>query len=97
MNSSADHPGHIAIRSLLDSFYIDGPNGKHQCLVHLPLWGSLYDLRHLNSDKKLPEIVVAIMLKRMFQALDLLHNKCYVAHTDISELNILKGRYLHDI
>jgi serine/threonine-protein kinase SRPK3 len=88
-NSPADHPGRTAIRSLLDSFYIDGPNGKHQCMVHSPLWGSMYQLRHLSPDGKLPEVLVAIMLKRIFQALDLLHNECHVAHTDISESNIL--------
>jgi serine/threonine-protein kinase SRPK3 len=88
-NSLVDHPGRSAIRALLDSFYIDGPNGKHQCLVHSPLWGSMYQLRRLSSDEKLPEVLVAIMLKRIFQALDLLHNECHVAHTDISESNIL--------
>jgi serine/threonine-protein kinase SRPK3 len=35
--SSNDHPGRSAIRSLLDSFDIDGPNGRHRCLVHPPL------------------------------------------------------------
>lgn len=88
-NSSADHPGRTAIRSLLDSFYIDGLNGRHQCLVHSPLWGSMYELRHLSPDRKLPEVLIAMMLKRIFQALDLLHNECHVAHTDISESNVL--------
>jgi serine/threonine-protein kinase SRPK3 len=51
--------------------------------------GSMFQLRHLSPDEKLPEVLVAIMLKRIFQALDLLHNECHVAHTDINESNIL--------
>ena len=35
--------------------------------------------------------MVAFILKRLFQALDLLHNECCIAHTDIKEANILLG------
>ncbi|KAH9868317.1 hypothetical protein J1614_007389 [Plenodomus biglobosus] len=90
-NSSKGHPGHRAVRSLLDSFDVDGPNGRHQCLVHPPLWESILDIRHRNPVRRLPEPVVALVLQRLFQALDLLHTKCYVAHTDIKEANILIG------
>lgn len=41
--------------------------------------------------EKLPATVVAFMLKRLFHALDFLHNECHVAHTDIKEANILVG------
>ncbi|KAJ8116692.1 hypothetical protein OPT61_g1942 [Boeremia exigua] len=42
--SSKDHPGRHAVRSLLDSFDVNGPNGRHRCLVHPPLWESILDL-----------------------------------------------------
>lgn len=34
---------------------------------------------------------MAFVLQRLFHALDLLHNECHVAHTDIKEANILLG------
>ncbi|KAF1949849.1 kinase-like protein [Byssothecium circinans] len=84
-------PGRSAVRPLLDSFDVDGPEGKHRCLVHPPLWESVLDLRHRNPVRRLPKPVVAYVLKRLFQALDLLHRECHVAHTDIKEANILLG------
>lgn len=76
---------------MLDSFDIEGPNGRHRCLVHPPLWESILDFRHRNLDAKLPAPVIAFVLKRLFLALDFLHTECHVAHTDIKEANILFG------
>ncbi|KAF2627370.1 kinase-like protein [Macroventuria anomochaeta] len=90
-NSSKDHPGRSAVRLLLDSFDIDGPNGRHRCLVHPPLWESILDFRHRDPVQGLPEPVMAFVLKRLFQALDFLHEECHVAHTDIKEANVLLG------
>lgn len=90
-NSPKDHPGRSAVRSLLDSFDINGPNGRHRCLVHPPLWESILNLRHRNPVRRLPAPVIAFVLKRLFQALDLLHKECHVAHTDIKEANMLLG------
>jgi serine/threonine-protein kinase SRPK3 len=89
--SSNDHPGRSAIRSLLDSFDIDGPNGRRRCLVHPPLWETLLDVRHRNPIRRLPSPVMAFVLQRLFQALDFLHTECHVAHTDIKEGSILFG------
>jgi serine/threonine-protein kinase SRPK3 len=85
------HPGRTAIRTLLDSFEMQGPKGPHHCLVHPALWESVLDLRHRNPIQRLPVPVVAVILKRLFQALDLLHNECRIAHADIKEANILLG------
>ncbi|KAG6269755.1 hypothetical protein E4U47_003983 [Claviceps purpurea] len=84
-NTSIKHPGRYAVRSLLDSFYIDGPNGRHHCLVHPPLWDDVYGVRHRNPARRFPEPVMAFVLERLFQALDLLHQECHIAHTDIQE------------
>ena len=35
------HPGYGAVRSRLDSFNMEGPDGKHRCLVHPPLFESI--------------------------------------------------------
>lgn len=85
------HPGRNAIRTLLDSFDFDGPNGRHRCLVHTPLWESALKIKHRNPVRRLPPPVVAFMLKNLFHALDLLHEECHVVHTDIKEANILLG------
>ncbi|KAG6092785.1 hypothetical protein E4U14_000546 [Claviceps sp. LM454 group G7] len=90
-NSSINHPGRQAVRSLLDSFDIDGPDGRHRCLVHLPLWDSVYGFRHRNPIRRLPTPVMAFVLRDLFLALDLLHQECHTAHTDIQERNILFG------
>jgi serine/threonine protein kinase len=57
--------------------------------VHPALWGSVLALRYQLSDEKLPPILVAHILIRLFEALTLLHEDCQVAHTDISETNML--------
>ncbi|KAK8169090.1 kinase-like domain-containing protein [Phyllosticta citrichinensis] len=89
--AAKDHPGRSAVRSLLDSFDVDGPKGRHRCLVHPPLWESLLEIRHRNPVRRLPEPVVAFVLKRLFQVMDFLHTECHVAHTDIKEANVLLG------
>ncbi|KAG6050775.1 hypothetical protein E4U33_000674 [Claviceps sp. LM78 group G4] len=90
-NSSTNHPGRRAVRWLLDSFDIDGPSGRHRCLVHPPLWDSVYGFRRRNPAGKLPEPLMALVLKPLFHALDLLHQDCHIAHTDIQEKNLLFG------
>ncbi|KAJ5190355.1 uncharacterized protein N7498_009340 [Penicillium cinerascens] len=39
--ASQKHPGRKYVRSLLDSFDVNGPEDKHRCLVHPPLWESV--------------------------------------------------------
>ncbi|KAG6309254.1 hypothetical protein E4U44_007222 [Claviceps purpurea] len=78
-NSSIKHPGRSAVRALLDSFHVDGPHGSHQCLVHPPLWDSR--IACLVSDtatrcgdfRSTGEQTMALVLERLFQALDLFH------------------------
>jgi serine/threonine protein kinase len=82
-------PGHASVRTLLDSFELDGPNGRHRCLVHKPLWESVRNIKNSNEVGRLPTPVVALILKNVFEALELLHNECHVVHTDIKEANIL--------
>ena len=88
-NSPDHHPGRSAIRSLLDTFEVDTPRGRHRCLVHAPLWDSALGIKHRNPMRRLPQPVMAFLLKRLFLALDLLHRECHIAHTDIKEANIL--------
>lgn len=89
--SPRHHPGRRAVRNSLDSFHVDGPSGRHICLVHPPLWESLLNIKHRNDVGRLPAEVLALVLKRLFHALMLLHEECHVVHTDIKEANILLG------
>jgi serine/threonine-protein kinase SRPK3 len=72
--ASQKHPGHKYVRSLLDSFDIDGPeDGKHRCLVHPPLWESVLAFLFRNPIQRLPTPVLVVVLHRLFLALDYLH------------------------
>jgi hypothetical protein len=80
-SSSSKHPGRGAVRELLDSFDVAGPDGSHRCLVHPPLWESVLTFLHRNPVRRLPAPVLAFVLRRLFLALDFLHSECQVIHT----------------
>ena len=84
---SKSHPGRKAVRTLLDSFEIDGPDDKHQCLVHTTLWGNVHDFLYRNPDERLPSGVLALTLHRLFMALDYLHSECQIIHTGKGPVN----------
>ena len=46
----SEHDGRDNVRKLLQSFEIEGPDGRHICLVHQPLGISLGELRKLTRD-----------------------------------------------
>ncbi|KAE8141341.1 kinase-like domain-containing protein [Aspergillus pseudotamarii] len=89
IDRASKHPGRNAIRPLLDSFHIDGPEDKHHCLVHPPLFESVWDFLHRNPVQRLPKPVLAFTLRQVFLALDYLHTECQVIHTDIKANNIM--------
>ena len=81
--SPTAHPGRDVIRTLLDTFYFDGPQDKHQCLVHPPLWESVLAFLRRNPVERLPSAVLAVVLHRLFLALDYLHTECQITHTGL--------------
>ncbi|KXJ86672.1 serine threonine protein kinase, CMGC group [Microdochium bolleyi] len=85
------HPGRNAVRELLDSFDVSGPDGEHRCLVHPPLWESMFTFLHRNLVARLPPVLVAYTLQRLFLALDFLHTECHIIHTDIKADNMMFG------
>ncbi|CAG7917644.1 unnamed protein product [Penicillium olsonii] len=89
--SSTSHPGRDVIRNLLDTFHIDGTQDQHRCLVHPPLWESVLAFLRRNPVERLPSPVIAVVLHRLFLALDYLHTECHIAHTDIKADNIMFG------
>lgn len=90
--SSKDHPGRKSLRTLLDTFDIDGPSDKHRCLVHPPLWDSVLTLLRRNPVERLPPAILVVVLHGLFLALDYLHTKCKVVHTDLCLPTLLSTR-----
>ncbi|KAG6025638.1 hypothetical protein E4U41_001495 [Claviceps citrina] len=88
-DAAPSHPGRSAVRSVLDTFDIHGPEDSHRCLVHVPLFESVWTFLYRNSIRRLPRQVVAFVLERVFLALDYLHTECQIIHTDIKADNIM--------
>lgn len=78
------HPGREYVRSLIDSFDIDGPKDSHRCLVHPALWESVNTFLCRNPIQRLPSIILAVTLHRLFLALDYLQTECKIIHTGIA-------------
>ncbi|PGH04890.1 CMGC/SRPK protein kinase [Polytolypa hystricis UAMH7299] len=87
--ASKPHPGRDAVRSLLDSFDVDGPEEKRRCLVHPPLWESVLTFLHRNPVPRPPSPALAFVLQRLFLTLDYLHTECQIIHADIKTNNIM--------
>ncbi|PMB71388.1 SRSF protein kinase 3 [Beauveria bassiana] len=85
----SSHPGRSAVRTLLDSFYLDGPEGEHLVLAHPPLWPSIETAIRRTSPRRLPAPGLRYVLKDLFLALEYLHDGCQIIHTDIKADNIM--------
>ena len=79
--ASTTHNGRSYVRKVLDSFEIENCGNHHRCLVHKPLWISLFDFQQLMKDKKFNEPTLKAVLNYLFVALDYLHTECQVIHT----------------
>ncbi|KAI1424333.1 kinase domain protein [Xylaria sp. FL1777] len=88
---ASSHPGRSAVRTLLDSFRVDGPEGDHLVLAHPPLWQSVEGALRRSSPRRLPASGLRFVLKDLFLALEYLHDECQIIHTDIKADNIMFG------
>ena len=77
------HTGRQFISKLLSSFQIDGPGGKHICLVQIPLRENLKTFLNRTPGYKFPLPFFKPLLVQLFYALDYLHTTCNVVHTGI--------------
>ena len=74
---------------ILDNFTHDGPNGKHICM-NIELGGSnLLDLIKYYDYKGIPMDQSKMISREVLKALDFIHTKCGIIHTDIKPENIL--------
>ncbi|KAB8256306.1 kinase-like domain-containing protein [Aspergillus pseudonomiae] len=87
LNSS--HTGSFLVRSALDDFQLKSADNSYQCLVHIPLAMSLFELRNRTVAKVLPENLLKPTLIHILLALDFLHTEAGIIHTDIQGKNIM--------
>ncbi|EHK99846.1 putative protein kinase dsk1 [Glarea lozoyensis 74030] len=76
---STDHPGQNSVLSLLNNFVIEGPNGRHLCLVVQVAGPSIAALNYspgavAGSRRLRPELAVKVA-NQTVQALDFVHSQ----------------------
>lgn len=76
---NSTHPGQSLIRELYDSFDLQGPVGKHRCLVLQPMHMTLLEMMRLNP-KPFDLPLLKMVLKRLLLALDFLHTEAEIIH-----------------
>ena len=82
-NIHSHHGGKWSLRRLLDSFEINGPNGKHSCLVHEALGMNLGELRDLVPSGEFTSDLVRESLSETLRALHFLREEAHVIQTGL--------------
>lgn len=82
-NIHSQHGGRMNLRRLLDSFEVNGPNGKHHCLVHEALGMNLEELRDLVPGREFTSDLVRESLRDVLRALHFLREDAHVIHTGL--------------
>jgi len=81
------HRGRDHVRKLLTSFEVQGPHGRHICLVHQPLGISLEELKDTYADDGVLEAdAVREIFRHVIIGLQFLHEEAHVIHTGESSL-----------
>jgi serine/threonine-protein kinase SRPK3 len=74
---------------LLDHFEHAGPHGRHVCMVFEVLGDNLLSLIRGYSHRGIPMPVVRHLTRQILDALDFLHTKCGIIHTDLKPENVM--------
>lgn len=87
----SSHPGKNHVRELFSHFEIEGPHGKHICLVHKPLGLTLDELKDEMEAKVVSKEVLIELFRYVLQGLEFLHEEAKVIHTDLQPHNMFLG------
>lgn len=81
--SAADpsHRGRSLIRTLLDSFEVEGLEGSYSCLVYPPMREPLSMYQRRFDDRKMPLPLIKTYIRALLTGLDYLHKECRTVHT----------------
>jgi len=74
---------------MLDTFKHRGPHGKHVCMVFELLGDNLLTLIRHYSHEGIPLTIVKHLTRCIMEALDYLHHKCGIIHTDLKPENVM--------
>jgi hypothetical protein len=88
--SGSSHGGHALLRTHLEYFEVEGPQGKHLCLTYPLMREPLWRFQRRFEDSVVPFPLLKVYLLVLLEALDCLHTACGVVHSGeylIFELN----------
>lgn len=78
-NGDPNHPGRKHVSHLLDSFYHEGPNGRHLCVVLEWLGPKVSSVAERCPNYRLDGNLARRVSRQLLLAVDYLHS-CGVAH-----------------
>ncbi|EHK40492.1 hypothetical protein TRIATDRAFT_231146, partial [Trichoderma atroviride IMI 206040] len=87
-NGDPAHPGHRHVSHLLNSFYHEGPNGRHLCIVLELLGPKTSSIAEMQPNYRLEGQIARRISSQLLFAVDYLR-ACGVAHGDIHMGNVL--------
>ncbi|OJI83058.1 hypothetical protein ASPTUDRAFT_57031 [Aspergillus tubingensis CBS 134.48] len=76
-----DHAGKNLIRQLWDHFFLEGPHGRHMCLVHQPLGLSVDQFLYFFPGRVMNLDALKPCLRQVLGIVDFLHTEAKVIHT----------------
>ena len=76
---NVNHPGRSFILSLLDEFSIDGPNGRHRCIVSEVVGINIADAKEVHEDEMLPLEIARKITPQIASGVAYMHS-CGVVH-----------------
>ncbi|KAI2819264.1 hypothetical protein CBS63078_7662 [Aspergillus niger] len=84
-----DHAGQNLIRKLWGHFSLEGPHGRHMCLVHQPLGLSVDQFLYFFPGRVMSLDALKPCMRQVLGVVDFLHTEAQVIHTDLQLKNLL--------
>lgn len=79
--ANPSHRGRSLIRTLLDSFEVNGPECSYSCLVYPPMREPLSMYQRRFDNRKMPLPLIKTYIRALLTGLDYLHTNCKTVHT----------------